>query len=422
MRTGIKHVTRRVEAAVVDAVQDFLRLESSGGILLVLAAVLAMVLKNSALADNYDALLTTPLAVRIGEFEIFKPLLLWINDGLMAIFFFLVGLELKREVLEGELSRPAQVVLPLFGAIGGMAVPALIYCYLNYHDAVALNGWAIPSATDIAFALGVLSLLGSRAPVSLKIFLTALAILDDLGAILIIALFYNEGLSIAWLALAALLVLLLAALNRFGVERLLVYLGLGALLWVAVFMSGVHATLAGVALAMTIPLRRSPGHPDDVRSPLHILEHRLTPWVAYAVLPLFGFANAGLSFAGMSFAALATPVTLGIAAGLFLGKQAGIYLAVLVPAQLGLVDRPANATWLQVYGMALLCGIGFTMSIFIGLLAFPESAELQAQLKLGVFLGSVLSGVAGALVLALAPPLAPGTAGATVGAERRERG
>ncbi len=393
----IGHVTRKFEAAVLGAAQDFLKLESSGGILLVLAAVLAMVLKNTSLAGNYDALLATPVAIRIGGFEIFKPLLLWINDGLMAIFFFLVGLELKREVLEGELSRPAQVVLPLFGAIGGMVVPALIYYYLNRHDAVALNGWAIPSATDIAFALGVLLLLGKRVPASLKIFLLTLAILDDLGAIVIIAIFYTSDLSLVSLAVAGSALVVLMYMNWRGVMSVAAYVLVGIVMWASVLKSGVHATLAGVALAWFIPLR----HPDKTQpSPLRELEHDLHPPVAYVILPLFAFANAGLSLKGISLATILAPVTLGVAAGLFAGKQIGVFGGAWLATRLGLAKLPGGMSWGGLYGVALLAGIGFTMSLFIGSLAFEhEGAEHLSDVRLGILVGSIVSALAGYAVL-----------------------
>jgi NhaA family Na+:H+ antiporter len=373
--------------------------ESAGGLVLMAAALLALIVANSPLAPAYFGALATYVAG--------LSLLHWINDLLMAAFFLLVGLEIKREFLDGQLATWPRRLLPGIAAVGGMIVPALIYVAFNLGTGGELKGWAIASATDIAFALGVMALLGSRVPVSLKIFLTALAILDDLGAILIIAVFYTASLAFGWLGLAALMLVALVVLNRTGVTRLAPYLALGLVLWFAVLQSGIHATLAGVALALTIPLNRSRGHADDTQSPLHTLEHALSPWVAYLVLPVFGFANAGLSFAGMSAAAFVAPVTLGIAAGLFLGKQVGVFLAVLVPAKLKLVERPAGATWPQVYGMALLCGIGFTMSIFIGLLAFPLSPLLQDELKVGVLMGSLLSGIAGALVLVLARPARP---------------
>ncbi len=321
----------------------------------------------------------------------------------MAVFFLLVGLEIKREFLDGQLATWRRRVLPGIAAAGGMIAPAAIYLALNANAPENLDGWAIPTATDIAFALGVLALLGSRVPVSLKIFVTAIAIIDDLGAVAIIAVFYTAELSLLWLGLAAVVLAVLAGFNRNGIEVLAPYLILGAILWFFVLQSGVHATLAGVALAVTIPLRRSPGHPDDTKSPLHNLEHALHPWVAFAIVPLFGFANAGVSLSGMSWSILLAPLPLGIAGGLFLGKQIGVFGATYAAVKLKLADCPAGASWLQIYGVALLCGIGFTMSLFIGLLAFPSSPQLQDEVKVGVLMGSVLSGAIGALVLAFAP-------------------
>ena len=331
----------------------------------------------------------------------------WVNDALMAVFFLLIGLEIKREFLDGQLSTWPRRILPGVAAAGGMAAPALIYVALNSGSSETLRGWAISTATDIAFALGVLALLGSRIPVSLKVFLTALAIIDDLGAVAIIAAFYTADLVLPWLGLAAVVLLVLATLNRAGIERLAPYLALGAALWLFVLKSGVHATLAGVALALTVPLRPSPGRPDDPASPLHILEHALHPWVAFLIVPMFGFANAGVSLAGMSWAALLAPVPLGIAAGLFIGKQLGVYLTTWMAVKLNWADCPEDASLAQVYGVSLLCGIGFTMSLFIGLLAFPTSPELQDAVKIGVLSGSVLSAVVGAIVLAFAPSERP---------------
>ena len=358
------------------------------------AAAIALVVANSSLAPIYFATLKTyagPLTV-----------LHWINDALMAVFFLLVGLEIKRELLDGQLSTWSRRILPGIAAAGGMLVPGLIYVAINAGTPATLRGWAIPTATDIAFALGVLALLGSRVPVSLKIFLTALAILDDLGAVAIIAAFYTGDLSLAWLGGAGLVLAALSALNRFWVERLWLYVALGLLLWVFVLNSGVHATLAGVALALTIPLRQSPGRPDDQTSPLHVLEHLLHPWVAFLVVPIFGFANAGVSLAGMSIAVLMEPVTLGIAAGLFFGKQIGVFLTTWLAVRLDLADCPEHASWAQVYGVSLLCGVGFTMSLFVGLLAFPDAVELQDQVKVGVLTGSIASALLGVMVLALA--------------------
>ena len=355
------------------------------------AAAIALIIANSPAAPAYFGLLET--------YVVGLSFLHWINDALMAVFFLLVGLEIKREFVDGELATWRRRVLPGIAAAGGMVAPALIYVGLNAATPETLRGWAIPTATDIAFALGVLALLGSRVPISLKIFLTALAIIDDLGAVAIIAAFYTADLSLEWFSMALLVLALLARLNRAGVERLALYLLLGAVLWFFTLKSGVHATVAGVALALTIPLRRSPGHPDDTESPLHILEHALTPWVAFVIVPIFGFANAGVQFSGMGWSVVFAPVSIGIAAGLFAGKQLGVFLTTWLAVKLKLADCPANASWAQVYGVALLCGVGFTMSLFIGLLAFPGSAELQGQLKVGVLMGSVLSAAVGALVL-----------------------
>ena len=377
------------------ALRELLQSEAGGGIVLMVAAAAALAIANSPLAPAYFGVLKT----YVGGLSILH----WINDALMAVFFLLVGLEIKREFLDGQLSTWPRRILPGLAAAGGMAAPALIYVALNVSNAETLRGWAIPTATDIAFALGVLALLGSRVPVSLKVFLTALAIIDDLGAVAIIAAFYTANLALLWLGLAVLVLLVLAGLNRAGVERLWPYLALGAVLWFFVLKSGVHATLAGVALALTIPLRPSPGRPDDPASPLHILEHALHPWVAFLIVPVFGFANAGVSLAGMSWAALLAPVPLGIAAGLFFGKQIGVFLTTWVAVKLDWADCPEDASWAQVYGVSLLCGIGFTMSLFIGLLAFPASPELQDAVKIGVLSGSVLSAVVGTLVLTFAP-------------------
>jgi NhaA family Na+:H+ antiporter len=390
---------RKIEQVLAERVRDFLRLESSGGILLVIAAVLAMLLSNSPLASFYGAFLDTPVAVRIGAFEIFKPLLLWINDGLMAVFFFVVGLELKREVLEGQLARPRQAMLPAIAALGGMVVPALIYAYLNRNDAVALNGWAIPAATDIAFALGVLLLLGKRVPTALKLFLMTLAILDDLGAIVIIAIFYTSELSLTSLVIAGSALVVLIMMNRRGVVNVAAYLLVGLIMWASVLKSGVHATLAGVALAMVIPIR-DPAKPEH--SPLRELEHDLHPPVAYVILPLFAFANAGVSLQGVSFATFLEPVPLGIAAGLFLGKQLGVFGAAWLAIKLRVAELASDVRWTQLYGAALLCGIGFTMSLFIGSLAFERAGQEHANdVRLGIVMGSLLSAVAGYALLRL---------------------
>lgn len=378
----------------------FIDSEAASALPLLAAAILALVLANSPLRDAVHGLLGTRLGYEYAGFGVAKPLLLWINDGLMAVFFLLVGLEIKREVVEGELSRPSQVALPIAGAIGGMAVPALIYVAINWSDPMALRGWAIPAATDIAFSLGVLAALGSRVPLALKVFLTTLAIVDDLGAIVVIAVFYTSQLSFAAMAVAGLCLVALAALNRFGVRRLAPYLLVGAILWVAVLKSGVHATLAGVALAMFIPLK-SAGEADEVR-PAIFLEHVLKPWSAWFIMPVFAFANAGLSLADLSLTALAAPIPLGILAGLFVGKQIGIVLGAGLLILLGLAAMPAGGSWRSLYGVSILGGIGFTMSLFIGTLAFPDP-QFESQVRLGVLAGSLLSAIVGYLVLRFAP-------------------
>jgi NhaA family Na+:H+ antiporter len=365
--------------------REFLASEAAGGVVLMAAAALALVVANSPLSESYFAL----LAAYVGPLSVLH----WVNDALMAVFFLLVGLEIKREFVSGQLATWPQRILPGAAAAGGMAAPALIYVALNLGTPDNLRGWAIPSATDIAFALGVLALLGKRVPTSLKIFLVALAIIDDLGAVAIIAAFYTAELSGLWLSAAAVILAALAGLNRAGVTRLSLYLVLGAVLWVVVLKSGVHATLAGVALALTIPVGRGAG------SPLQRLEHALHAWVAFLVVPVFGFANAGVSFAGMSFASLLAPVPLGIALGLFVGKQIGVFGVAWLLIKLRLAHRPDGATLVQLYGVALICGIGFTMSLFIGLLAFPTSPDLQDAVKLGVLGGSLLSALTGAVVL-----------------------
>ena len=377
-------------------IRDFLSNQAAGGFVLIAAAALALVVANSGLADAYFALLEAYVAG--------LSVLHWVNDALMALFFLLVGLEIKREMLDGELSTWERRALPGLAAAAGMAAPALVYVAFNAGDAYALRGWAIPAATDIAFALGVLALLGKRVPGSLKVFLTALAILDDMGAIAIIALFYTEQLALLPLGLALAGLGALFALNKAGVMRLSPYLLIGALVWFAVLKSGVHATLAGVAVAMTIPLRPAPAAPDNPESPLHKLEHGLQPWVAFAIVPIFGFANAGVSFAGLDASALTGPVPLGIAMGLFVGKQLGITAAAWIAVRLGWASLPADATWRQFYGVAILCGIGFTMSLFIGALAFGEGSRLGDAVKIGVLAGSLLSALAGYALLATGQP------------------
>ena len=377
---------------VRERITHFMHLEASGGIVLMFVALLALFANNSFLASGYQGVLNTPVAVQFGTFEIAKPALLWINDGLMAIFFFLVGLEIKREVLRGELSSLDKIALPLFAAVGGIAVPALVYLGFNMSDPVTSKGWAIPAATDIAFALGILALLGKRVPVSLKILaMLAVAIIDDLAAIIIIALFYTENLSLVALSWAGVGTALLFAMNRFRVMRILPYAVVGTLVWAAVLKSGVHATLAGVITAFAIPMARPN---PDTPSPLTRAEHGLHIWVAFLILPLFAFANAGVSLGGLSFADVLSPVPLGIAAGLFIGKQLGVFSFCFIAVKLGLARLPDGANWVQVYAVACLTGVGFTMSLFIGTLAFDD-AELLNGVRLGVLMGSILSGVMG---------------------------
>ena len=380
-------------------IQEFIRLETSGGIILMIAAVLAMIIANSPLATAYDAILGTYIKVGIGSFEIAKPAILWINDGLMAIFFFLVGLEIKREVLAGELSSFDKAILPIMAAIGGMAVPGLIYAIINWGTPENLNGWAIPTATDIAFALGILALIGSRAPVALKIFLLAIAIIDDLGAIVIIAVFYTSQLSMNALTISMLGFAAAIVLNRMGVQRTAPYLLVGIVMWVFVLKSGVHATLAGVLIALTIPLKSK----NEDEALLYKMEHGLHPWVAFLILPIFAFANAGVNFTGIGIDDLLQPLTLGIAVGLFLGKQIGVFLATWIGVKSGIARLPENVTWRHVYGVACLTGVGFTMSLFIGSLAFGDADEMNA-VRLGVVLGSVLSGLFGYVLLKSASP------------------
>ncbi len=372
-----------------------LRHEAAGGVLLMCAAAAALVLNNSPLAWLYDALLTVPVVVKVGALAIEKPLLLWINDGLMALFFFLVGLEIKRELLEGNLSSWRQAVLPVLAAIGGMLVPALVFVAINIDDPQALRGWAIPAATDIAFAVGVLALLGTRVPPALKVFLLALAVIDDLGAIIIIALFYSADLSVTSLAVGAVGAVALLALNLSGVTRLLPYVLVGTIMWVAVLKSGVHATLAGVVISLFVPLRTGD---TTQKPPLVRAEHALYGFVTLFVMPLFAFANAGVQLGGMSLSDLVAPLPLGIALGLFVGKQIGVFGFTWAGVALGLCRLPEGVTWRHVYGAGALAGIGFTMSLFIGTLAF-DGPELQNAVRLGVLSGSLMSGIVGYLVL-----------------------
>lgn len=378
--------------------KDFIRLESAGGIVLMLVSLVALVVANSPLSGLYESFLNLPFEIRLGGLHLDKPLLLWVNDGLMAIFFFLVGLELKREVVEGHLSNRRNAILPAFAAAGGMAGPAIIYAALNWSDPVALNGWAIPAATDIAFALGVLSLLGDRVPPALKVFLLSVAIFDDLGAIVIIALFYTANLSTAALVVALVMVAGLFVLNRTGVMKPTAYFLIAVPLWIAVLKSGVHATLAGVVVAMFIPIRSSSD--DTSRSMLHHLEHALHPWVAFGVLPVFAFCNAGVPVLGLSPTDLLHPVPLGIAAGLLFGKLIGVTVMTWLATVVGRVPLPTGTNWPSIIGTALLCGIGFTMSLFIASLAFDQGGgEYFGLERLGILTGSLVAGLCGYLLL-----------------------
>ena len=386
----------------LSALRAFLTSESSGGLVLMAAALAALVVANSPWASDYQGALHTHL----GPLSVLH----WINDGLMAVFFLLVGCEIKREGLDGRLRTWPDRALPGIAAAAGMIAPALVYLALNLGTGTA-RGWAIPAATDIAFALGVLALLGRGVPVSLKIFLSAVAIVDDLGAVVIIALFYTSGLDAVMLGGAGLVLLALLLLNRSGVRALTPYLVLGLALWVFVLRSGIHATVAGVLLAAFLPIRPTPGRPEDETSPLHRLEHAINPWVSFLVVPVFGFANAGVTLIGLPGHALVDPVTLGVALGLFLGKQAGVFAAVRLAVAAGIASKPGGANWGQVYGVALLCGIGFTMSLFIGGLAFTDGLH-ETEVKLGVLAGSLLSGAAGALVMRFSAREKPGKAAA----------
>ena len=382
------------------ALRDFLESESAGGLLLMGAAALALLIANSALGEMYHDLVhavTGPtLTPKLGPMTVH----LWINDGLMAIFFLLVGLEIKREFVDGRLATWSQRRLPMIAAAAGMAVPALIYLAIAGSTPGLANGWAIPAATDIAFAIGVLALLGPRAPTSLKLFLVTVAIVDDMGAVVIIALFYTASIDFTALGAAAIIFAVMFGLGRMGVKRLTLFLVLAVMLWFAMLLSGVHATIAGVLAAMTIPIEKTPGAPDSATSPLHRLEHALHPWVAFAIVPSFGFANAGVDITGMTAAQLFAPMPLGIALGLFLGKQLGIFAAVWLAVKAGFGAKLRGATWTQIYGVATLCGIGFTMSLFIGGLAFTDPLLIE-EAKIGTLMGSFASGIMGYLILRL---------------------
>lgn len=386
-------------------IREFMQLEAAGGLVLMLATLLAMIVKNSPLADAYQGLLLLQGGVFVGPLRVEKPLFLWVNDFWMAIFFFLVGMEIKRELIEGYLSDRSQLVLPGVAAAGGIVVPAAIYIAFNYNDPAAMHGWAIPTATDIAFALGVLAVLGSRVPVSLKVFLMTLAVLDDIAAIVIIAIFYTSKLSMAALGLAAIAIVMLIALNRLKVKRIGAYVLVGIALWVFVLKSGVHATLAGVVLALAIPAEANAATDEP---PLRRLIHLLHPWVAFGVLPAFAFVNAGIDFGELDIRNIFASIPLGVAAGLFLGKQLGVFSFTWLAVKLGIAGLPANASWLQVYGIAVLCGIGFTMSLFVGGLAFAESGVGYARAdRLAIIGASFLSGIVGYAVLRLAARKTP---------------
>ena len=379
----------------ISGVKAFFEHEAAGGIVLLAAALLGLILQNSAASELYESLLETHVPIGLAPFALDKSLLHWINDGLMAIFFFLVGLEIKRELVIGELSTAKQASLPVIAALGGMIVPALIYVAINWGDAVALRGWAIPAATDIAFAVGVLALLGPRIPAPLKIFLLALAIIDDLGAILIIAFFYTAQLSLLALALAGVGIAALALLNHRGVTAIWPYVLIGLFIWLCVMESGVHATLAGVATALAVPMAPAPGHSE---STLERLELALGPWVRFGVLPLFALANAGVSLAGITLAHVVSAIPMGIMLGLLIGKPVGIFAFSLAAIRLRLASKPEGATWPQIFGVAILGGIGFTMSLFIGMLAFTDATR-AAEIRIGVLLGSLAAALAGYLVL-----------------------
>ncbi len=377
----------------------FFKLEAASGLVLLFAAIIALVVSNSNLSDLYFSTLNKYLFVGINDFGLKLSIIHWINDGLMAIFFFFVTLEIKREFLQGELSNMKQALLPIIAAVGGMLIPALFYVFINWGDSETLNGWAIPSATDIAFSLGVLSLLGKRVPLSLKVFLTALAIIDDLGAILIIAVFYSGDLNIQYLILMTLAFIILLIINKFNIIKFLPYLVIGIFLWDFTHNSGIHATIAGVLLAMTIPHRKK----EKDYSLLIKIEHAISPYVAFGIMPLFAFANAGVSLEGLSFASLLDKVPLGILLGLFLGKQLGVFIFSYVSIKLKIAQMPNNSNWFNFYGVGVLTGIGFTMSLFVGNLAFVENVQYMDGVKIGVLTGSLLSTLTGYFLILLTP-------------------
>lgn len=391
------------------ALRDFLQSEAAGGVLLMLAAALAMIIANSAWGDAYNNLVNLKVGpvLELGALEKKFTIHLWINDGLMAIFFFLVGLEIKREFVDGRLSTWEKRRLPFVAAVAGMAVPAIVFLGITADYPQFTNGWAIPAATDIAFALGVLALLGKRAPTSLKLFLVTVAIVDDMGAVAIIALVYTEGLQTVWLAASAGALAIMYIMNKSGVRSIPLYVIVSVILWYFVLRSGVHATVAGVLAAMTIPIIKTPGAPDAKNSPLHVMEHAIHPWSAYFIIPIFGFANAGVDLGGLSADEIFSALPLGIAAGLFFGKQLGIFTAVYAAVKFGFANKLKGATWVQIYGVSMLCGIGFTMSLFISELAFagntPDLILFREEAKIGILMGSVLSAVVGFLLLRFTP-------------------
>jgi NhaA family Na+:H+ antiporter len=382
-------------------INKFLHSEAAGGIILFFMALAALILYNSPAGNFYEKIWLQTISIRVSHFSISQPLLFWVNEGLMTLFFLLVGLELKREFLEGELASASKIILPGIAALGGMLIPALIYCFFNWHDAQALQGWAVPVATDIAFALGTLSLFGKRVPLALKLFLLALAIFDDVGAIIIIALFHSQSLSYLSFLLALGFIFILWLLNKGGVSRLSPYLVCGILLWVCVLQSGVHATVAGVVLAFFIPLKQR--GQASAESPLHRLEKSLQPWVTFFIMPLFALANAGLSLEGLTSDILFDSVVVGTVLGLFIGKQIGVCFFTWAVIKLGWAKLPKNTDWLQIYAVAILCGIGFTMSLFLGTLTFQQINPVYSiEVRLGVLIGSLLSGLAGSAMLHLA--------------------
>lgn len=382
---------------VMTSIRKFLRLESSSGIILLSATIFALVLDNTAASFLYQGLVHSPFSFQFLNFEFSQTFLFFVNDILMAIFFLLVGLELKREYCLGELSEPSKIILPAMAAFGGMVIPALFYVFFNYNDPETIKGWAIPVATDIAFALGILSLFGKRVPIQLKLFLLTLAIFDDLGAIIIIAIFYTKSLSFEFLALSILIFCILWLFNILKINKLWPFLLIGVLLWFCVLMTGVHPTIAGILVALMIPVNQNPE-----QSLLHKLEDTLHPWVAFLIMPLFAFANAGVSFSGLTVEIFSNPITLGIIAGLFLGKQVGVLFFTWVAVQLGWASLPRQVNWLDIYGIALLCGIGFTMSLFLGILAFEDvGAQFLTPVRIGVLFASLISGIASAFILVI---------------------